>query len=491
MLTGRLLLRKHLTENSSLNLLVEKARREGSSEHYCELEIVGNTLKLKTRITSQPSQKSVPVPDEGFESDIDSISLLSIEETATPKNEEKHQHQETDSANGSACSDSDSDIGKINSNNTVNPERFNELVEENFNLVNCVCYADVNHNDTLIFIIKGELFVISFVDLEQLRSFYENFSTIKALAYSGNNIKSNYTKANLIQRTDSNGITHIEVERPFYSYENYEPASIISLSTTTSVGGRRSCKSFIKKSLSSENLLEDNDLCLRKVWNSSENFLNDNNSEQTLDSLTKIDKTNTVIKKRKVKGPAPKPPVIAPPPPIVLLEESKPAPKFHFLKRNQTQQMQSGSSYYQSHFNQKPAQTSTSASTFWKNSIPRLLKKKEPMAYRYIDTTAPIITPQHLHHHQYMTHQMYIPKYKPNPKINLTNRLFGMSSKLKDLSSTQEPCNPNLKYNLSRSLTNLSALTDNHSLKSVIKKDEKKKKDKKVTFSAYNTVQVL
>lgn len=118
------------------------------------------------------------------------------------------------------------------------------------------------------------------------------------------------------------------------------------------------------------------------------------------------------------------------------------------------------------------------------------------------------------------------PTLHPNSNGNFTNRLFGMSSKLKEFGSLQSGCNPNKRYDhevnpyahpvkehndkflgkLSRlgrsgSLGNLTLLahnekTQSNTLKSVIKKnvDSGRKfgrQGKKVTFSAYNTVQVV
>ncbi|KAJ3665572.1 hypothetical protein Zmor_001063 [Zophobas morio] len=344
-------------------------------------------------------------PDEGFESDIDSLSIVSNGSYET-------KTAETDSANGSASSDSDTE--------TPEPAR---TVAESYNLVDCVCYNDVTYPDVLLFVIKGEALVFRFDELNNLKNFYLNFTALKAVTNQKAYNKSG-GKFNLLQRTDNNGVTHIEITR--------EP-ELAKLAPP---------------------VLVRNQSPLRKVWSSADDLLATPKRPD---------------RKKKVKGKAPPPPQQAPPgsPPsadvmrgeYVRVNVNTDAINKDFIAKSQLKEKKPKANLA-TLFIPKPVKSEA-----WTNSVPRLLKKHRsrsetrcftPMAYRYIDTA---------------------PSYSP-----MGERLFGLSSKLKDFGEGRE-CRWNSGGDLSYKEGNL---------KSVIKKEEgRKKNEKKVTFSAYTTVQVV
>ncbi|XP_018335593.1 uncharacterized protein LOC108744369 [Agrilus planipennis] len=522
--------------------------------------------------------------DEGFESDIDSVSLLSSED-GNPAGDTNVRSHETDSANGSAGSDSDDtdvpspsniDPEKLDADvNRVEPEKELKRFEV-FDLVDCMCYTDVSVADLLIFVIKQEVLVFKFESSKCLETFYKSFSTLKAICSQKAYGKSlgGATKFNLLQRTDENGVTHIQVTREVNVAQNTtnEPCREANSTETTpkeispEVDRTKKVSTvFHKRSLSTENILDQNitqtevrsvpernlisaRTILRKVWNSAEDLL---------------DGPQRPERRKKTKSKAPEPPMASSKDdiykgqyvrvcvpsannnnnsmlknPLVLAKTKIDSPK-------STKSMPLHKEKHPSAYFPKSATTTTMTSrpyqqfryanfftgselsqnkSNWTNSVPRFFKKSRsrsetrnltPMAYRYVDTTRNVIDKE----------------LEGGPQTadiskSVSNRLFGMSSKLRDFSSV--PYNMNtiersseysrepgeLRNFLYRSSPdfytrypdepdrpNRSTLADltlrlGHgagSLKSVIKKNDKKKKssEKKVTFSAYTTVQVV
>lgn len=471
-----LLLREEAS--ASLATLVEKSqyRRPPLPEYDLQL----NSCQLDLIARSKPESTS---SDEGFESDIDTLSIVSSDGSFTPEN----KTTETDSANGSASSDSD----------TENASTVNEInisfSKESYNLVECVCYTDINFPSVLVFVIKQEALVFKFENLNILNSFYLNFTALKAVSNQKTYNKNAGTKFNLLQRTDCNGITHIEITREpevgLFMSLNDGPSSIISLNTPESKTKENIYESRKLKnefpanykilSSSSENLLNHKLVnkkqnvetsTLRKVWNSAE------------DLLSSVPKRPE--RRKKLKGKAPLPPVQAPHPTSLPLNKLIATPdvmRGEYVRVNvNVDAIKDKDFIAKSQLKEKKLPTRTNLTTLfipktktehlWTNSVPRLLKKQRsrsetrcftPMAYRYIDTA---------------------PNYAP-----MSSRFFGLSSKLRNFEEEQKT---DYRWN---SVGELSCnKSERSNLKSVIKKDEgKKKNDKKVTFSAYTTVQVV
>lgn len=381
-----LLLRE--SSSASLSTLVEKSQRLAPPFPSYDLQI------NSTQFSITPLKPEIT--DEGFESDIDSLSIVSNGSYET-------KTAETDSANGSASSDSDTE-----------PAEVQQTTKQAFNLVDCVCYTDVTYPDVLLFVIKNEALVFKFDNLNNLKNFYANFTAVKAVT-NQKAYNNSAGKFNLLQRTDNNGITHIEITR--------EPEI-----------GR-----------------------LRKVWNSADDLLNPTPKRPE--------------RRKKQKGKAPPPPVQStpstPPTPDVFRGEyvrvnvNNDVINKDFIAKSQLKEKKPIKPNLVTLLIPKPTKTEQS----WTNSVPRLVRKPRsrsetrcftPMAYRYIDTA---------------------PSYSP-----MGERLFGLSAKLRDFGEGRE-CRWNNGGELSYKEGNL---------KSVIKKEEKKKKnEKKVTFSAYTTVQVV
>ncbi|XP_076255236.1 uncharacterized protein LOC143193137 [Rhynchophorus ferrugineus] len=258
-----LLLRQLST--TSLAAIVEKSQRQPNQGQLdYDLQLKNNQLDLiLLSRPPEPSQSAVktptdlpklPVlsklsPDEGFESDIDTISIVSSENEsfAVDKVGQKPVLAETDSANGGSGTESETETEKTN---TLTPKNANTLKEgldkqlsapkekETFDLVDCVCYSDVTYPDVLIFVIRNEALVFKFANIQHLQTFYTNFTTLKAVtnqkAY--NLTKNIATKYNLLQRTDQNGVTHIEIKKQngankSQNSTNSGPSSIISIDT--------------------------------------------------------------------------------------------------------------------------------------------------------------------------------------------------------------------------------------------------------------------
>lgn len=228
--------------NTSLAAIVEKSQRQPSHTHLgYDLQLKNNQLDLV--LLSRPPEhvpnpSKVPLelpkpltplklsPDEGFESDIDTISIVSSENEsfAVDKVGQKPVLAETDSANGGSGTESETEAEKTS---TLTPKNANTIKEgldkqlflhqakETFDLVDCVCYSDVTYPDVLIFVIKSEALVFRFESLQKLQTFYTNFTTLKAVTnQKAYNLSKNVaTKYNLLHRTDHNGVTHIEIKK--------------------------------------------------------------------------------------------------------------------------------------------------------------------------------------------------------------------------------------------------------------------------------------
>lgn len=405
---------------------------------------------------------------------------------------------ETDSANGSASSDTDEPTETENHN-------------ESHHLVDCVCYTDIKFPNLLVFVIKNlEALVFRFDNLIELQRFYVNFSALKAVANQKAYNVSLGTKYNLLHRTDNNGVTHIEITREpearVYLKNNNSSASVNlktpenktkSLNRPKDVNARQRNESLLlqnnqKKSASIENLLDDRDnnidlievrsATLRKTWGSAE------------DLLTIVPKRPE--RRRRPKGRAPPPPPQQQQPKndvlqgqfirvnvnnernVVKKESSRFSNSLSNILHNAKTKLTTYQQFKTASEIKRPLETATLSRNIkifpentWTNSVPRLLKKPRsrsetrsftPMAYRYIDTTQNYDT------------------FKPNYQT-ISNRLFGMSSKLKEFEAVQSSNDGRWK-----SLGELRVQKGEGSLK---KKEDKRKK--KVTFSAYTTVQVV
>ena len=316
--TATLLLRE--ATSTSLNVIVEKSQLKKPPLPEYDLQLNSSHLNL-VLVSPLPekSPKSLS-SDEGFESDIDSLSLISSDDSFTvPALGNVSKTPETDSANGSACSDTeDADTTSTKTLTLVedypdstpkatarkdSPQEGNE----NYDLVNCVCYSDVKFPNLLVFVIKQEALVFKFVDLEALQKFYTSFNALKAVANQKAYFKDkSETKFNLLQRTDHNGITHIEISRePRPKPTPAAPTTrVISINTPDNYIDQRILNKMIKQ----KPLQVDAADCggLVKKWNSSENLLE--SSQKTTE------------RRKRVKGKAPPPP---PPPSPPLVEQKQ------------------------------------------------------------------------------------------------------------------------------------------------------------------------
>ncbi|RZB40489.1 uncharacterized protein BDFB_008531 [Asbolus verrucosus] len=371
MSAATLLLREEAT--ASLATLVEKSQNRKPPLPEYELQL--NSCQLDLVLKSKPETNSA---DEGFESDIDSLSIVSSDGSFTPET----KTTETDSANGSASSDSDTE------NSATNSELVPNYPKESYNLVECVCYTDVKFPDVLVFVIKQEALVFKFENLNNLRNFYLNFTALKAVTNQKAFNKNSGGKFNLLQRTDNNG----RPERRKKIKGKAPPPPAPSAKTTPTPDVLRG--EYVRVNV----------------------------------SVDAIKEKDFIAKSQ--------------------LKDKKPTTKQNLVTL----------------LTPKPKMEPS-----WTNSVPRLLKKQRsksetrsftPMAYRYIDTA---------------------PTYSP-----MSNRLFGLSPKLRDFGTgPRNDCRWN-------SVGELSYKSEGSNLKSVIKKDENRKKnEKKVTFSAYTTVQVV
>lgn len=486
-------------ENSSTSLTTIVERSQQKKPPFAEYDLRLHSSQLDLVVVSQPA--NIPSSsDEGFESDIDSLSIVSSDDSFTNNPlENPTPKTETDSANGSACSDSDEvDTGCAKKSN------------ESFNLVNCVCYSDVKFPNLLLFVVKEEVLVFKFDDLDVLNKFYANFNALKAVTnqkiygkINNNNTASN-TKFNLLQRTDNNGVTHIEISREprcnIILPDNYEPTSIISINAPN------------YKNSKPKTGLEDLENNLRKIWKSSEDLIGKEAKKPE--------------RRRKLKGKAPEPPTPIHEQKDVLkgeyirvnvpkVDPEEKIPPLNDPKLNKAFNMLGNVkpklTTYQQFKYSEPKKFEDGTLTrhklnleTWTNSVPRLSKNRSrsetrnftPMAYRYIDTTSSSNSP--MYHRRY---QPMLVATLPNVNNQISNRLFGMSGKLREFNGTIQGSRyqgselnkaESTRWGSLNELTQKFNSTENN-LKSVIKKEEnnKRKNDKKVTFSAYTTVQVV
>ncbi|XP_060534103.1 uncharacterized protein LOC132706656 [Cylas formicarius] len=573
----RLLFRQ--PSNGSLAAVVERSHRHPlQSPLEYDLQLRNNRLDL-ILVSKLPeiARSCAPAMDEGFESDIDTVSLISSEnESFTPK----ATLTETDSANGGSGTESDTETDKTNTltqnNVSLIKETFEKIAltcktKESYPLVDCVCYTDVIHPDILIFVIKDEALVFKFDNLANLKSFYTNFSTLKAVT----NQKA-YTLAtgfNLLQRIDQNGVTHIEIKKHNGNKQsrgdekskqnNYDDSAFYDTRVRSSmlndvkfntVNNKVGQKKMIPRSSSIENILSDKEsnlvkdeaaLKLRKVWNSAEDLL-----------APETPSPRRPERRRKKKQ--------APPPPsqpkdvpqkaedvysgqfvrvnvnfntsrdlvdknrlVVKSASNESHPKklsqnFNILGgKNNLASLLKPSLKSHSETVKYPTENATfnrtrraplyEKNSSWTNSVPRILKKSsrsrsesrngqgfQPMAYRYIDTTLdcaynPVVQNNAAFHGSPQPRLAYAYNVADLPKRenNIGNRLFGLSPKLRDFG----------RENLNRGSGRWGSESELHypdheknSLKSSIKNNNscgKKKNEKKVTFSAYTTVQVV
>ncbi|KAJ8930979.1 hypothetical protein NQ314_016169 [Rhamnusium bicolor] len=528
--------------STSLSMLVERAQKKSSPLPEYDLQL--NNSHLDLILLKNPDRKvNSTSTDEGFESDIDSLSIVSSDNdsfTIEKLSENSSKTTETDSANGSSSSDSDTEIAEskrpetaLNNQSALEKPKDDpksvgstytnshvslDRIKESYNLVDCICYTDVKCSDILIFVIKSEAFVFKFENVSNLQNFYKNFTTLKAVANQKAYNKNFATKFNLLQRTDQNGVTHIEITREAEprSFKTEGSSNIISINTPgeifekfaknfdnkiKDVNSRQRAESkyindikyntinsklgpkakIITKSNSIENILDldqyksnlvniNKNTNLRKIWNSAEDLL---------------DPPKRPERRKKLKGKAPQPP--KPKEKQVLKYEPKTL-EYGTLNRNKVISENS-----------------------WTNSVPRLLKKPRsksetrnfvPMAYRYIDTTqdypmsysttsthrnfekhsVPANTRFSQNLHNSYSQNLALSNYLrgDNNSQNIGNRLFGLSPKLRDFSTADE--NKTESRWGSASEINLRVNKDNN-LKSVIKnnRDEtsKKKNEKK------------
>ncbi|CAH1954365.1 unnamed protein product [Acanthoscelides obtectus] len=493
------LLLREASTSSSLSALVEKAQKRTAPllEYHLQLQNGHLNLVRLSHSTKLPHVNSQA--DEGFESDIDNLSLVSSDnDSFTEKAGTKIT--ETDSANGSSDSDTEASDLKA-AENALEKLTASDQVRESFNLVDCVCYTDVKCNDILIFVIKNEALVFRFDNVTHLQSFYRNFTALKAVTNQKLYNKNFATKFSLLQRTDQNGVTHIEItrepeprhlkseEQDRVEYSRYRNDEIKS-----SIGKSNSIESILDVNPTSRILVNENSL--RKVWNSAEDLLEPPKRPV-----------------RRKKGKAPQPPTIEKQDiysgqyvrvnvnfePSSELDQHRLVIKSS-LNEPHPKKFQSFTSFLKSKDKQvlkyEPKKLDNTSSlgrtklvldNSWTNSVPRMLKKPRakaetknfvPMAYRYIDTT-----------------QDYPVSYSAKPargfgstssltsNQNISNRLFGLSSKLRDFPSEDSRW------------TDMYGVGKDVNLKSVIKNGKedqsRKKNEKKVTFSAYTTVQVV
>lgn len=607
-----LLLRE--SSSTSLSALVEKAQKRSSPLPEYDLHLNNGHLDLILLV--KPDRKvNASCADEGFESDIDSLSIVSSDNdsfTIEKHPESGSKTTETDSANGSSSSDSDTDAAETKSSDTSSVNRSNSektkqdlqseavlkkdytnvnpplaKTVERFNLVDCVCYTDVKCTDILIFVIRREAFVFKFDNIPNLQSFYTNFTTLKAVANQKTYNKNFTSKFNLLQRTDQNGITHIEITREAEPRlaKDEGPSSIISINTpedifqkftksfdkVKDVNSRQRAESkfindikyntinsklgpkakIITKSNSIENILDldqyksnlvntNKDNNLRKIWNSAEDLLEPPKRPE---------------RRKKLKGKAPQPPKMIDEKQDVLsgqyvrvnvnFDQGKDLDKNRLIIKSSLNEPHPKKLQNFNILSTKPSLTSflkpkekqvvkyepkkidtgtllrnrLPDNNNWTNSVPRMLKKPRsksetrnfvPMAYRYIDTTQdyPVSYGTNSHRNYDYPSSNYYPLNThtscgqnlamsnylrgENSSHNISNRLFGLSPKLREFANPEE-------YKIdnrwgSASEINVPMNKDSN-LKSVIKNNRddasKKKNEKKVTFSAYTTVQVV
>ncbi|KAF5286475.1 hypothetical protein FQR65_LT12558 [Abscondita terminalis] len=438
--SATLLLRESST--TSLTLIVEKSQRKKPPFAEYDLRLTSNQLDFVLLSSPEVQQTKSSTTDEGFESDIDTLSIVSSDDSfpTTPK------LQETDSANGSASSDSDTET------TAPIPPVLNQK-NESYNLVNCLCYTYIKFPDVLVFVIKCEALVFRFDSLSILRTFYTNFTTYKAIANQRAYQNTTCAKFNLLQRTDRNGVTHIEITNELNYPNRVEDSRIISLNTpdfkrseeSRNANLRQRSESPIHATKKERNENSHELSNLKKVWKSADDLLEAPKRPE----------------RRRKKQKAPDPPQ---PHQDVLTGQYVRVNVTQETKRFQLKSVvpQAYSTLKTDAFRRAPPPES------WTYSVPRFLRKplrsqsekrNLRLEYGYADYTN-----------------------QGEEKTSVANRLFGMSSKLKDFTSAT--IGPKYAWETRRgSLGDLTYKINNGggSLKSVIKKDDNKRKsnDKK------------
>lgn len=173
--------------SASLSALVESARNKVFPLQECDLQLNNAELEIIS-IAKTGKKLNSTSSDEGFESDIDTASIVSLDNesfNADKINKNDSKPNENDSANGSDNEAPESgtfEKSQEESDNKTTVIACSKLSNERFNLVDCMCYTDIKCNDILIFVIKKETFVFKFDDINALRSFYTKFTTLKAVA---------------------------------------------------------------------------------------------------------------------------------------------------------------------------------------------------------------------------------------------------------------------------------------------------------------------
>ncbi|KAF2883761.1 hypothetical protein ILUMI_22425 [Ignelater luminosus] len=551
--TATLLLREPAV--TSLTSIVEKSQQRKPPLPEYDLRLDSCQLDFVLISEPEPAAK-LSSTDEGFESDVDTLSIVSSDDSFTSGNlrDNVSKIQETDSANGSASSDSDTEAptaetlsSKVAVDTTaVVKSGISNVSNESYHLVDCMCYTDIKFPNILVFVVKGDALVFRFENLDNLKNFYTNFSTFKAIA--NQKIYSNNfgTKFNLLQRTDKNGITHIEItkepETRLTFPQKCETSNIISLNTPETDAnayygncGNLEIKEDVKN-ISNANVTSHNslhpfnnihkesrsslkdansrqrsesptlyDAQSRKEFNtknshsskvglstssqrsaSTENILNLQQQESTANSRTLENVKHSLNKKiwnsaedlldaspkrpdrrRKPKAKAPQPPSennknkhdvlkgqyvrvnvtssdIKPPENIYSrtkdnnssskLQKMLPTKDFSLTLSSKPKTFQQFRYVEPKRLELPPNRTNTENSpSSWTYSVPRFLRKPRshsetrnftPMAYRYIDTT---------NKNCYYGNKNEF-NFNSNTN-NVSNRLFGMSSKLKDFSN--------------------------------------------------------
>lgn len=542
--------------STSLTALVESARKKIFPLQQYDLRLNNGELELIPLRQANRKINSTST-DEGFESDIDTSSLVSLENDSfntekVTKNDSKPC--ENDSANGSDTEAPESghfEKSQEEVDTISHLPCLNHNIEK-FSLVDCMCYTDIKCNDILIFVIKKETFVFKFDDMNDLRSFYTKFTALKALTNQKSYESKVVQNVNFLQKPGNKESTHLpftkKTEYPlsirsdskFLSISNpldvtreYRDTKYIkqkesmsdikynTLGTSLSSGTNNHSKSSsIVNSLGLDvmqsNLVKESNL---KVWNSAEDILDPPKRPQ-----------------RKKKRKAPEPPTPAREKEDVMsgqyvrvnvnfdsvdcVDSSRIGVKNSsndVHKKNFSSIFTTKSSiksllkpkekevlryehrigdYYSLNRNAKTLNRSWNSTKFL--GVPKPMpefQKFVSVDYRHVDTSK---NRNHLAYHN--THKGFVrtayPEISQNlalskhlrgevPVQNIGGRLFGLSSKLKDFSD-----NEGTKKGLWG-----SHVKKDTTLKSVIKasKDEvnKKKNDKKVTFSTYTTVQVV
>nr|CAH7737811.1 unnamed protein product [Callosobruchus chinensis] len=496
------LLLREASASGSLSVLVEKAQKRTAPLLEYHLQLQNGHLNLVRLSPSTKLSQANTQADEGFESDIDNLSLVSSDNDSFSE-KPSSKITETDSANGSSDSDTEASDLKA-AENALEKLTASDQVRESFNLVDCVCYTDVKCSEILIFVIKNEALVFRFDNVTHLQSFYRNFTALKAVTNQKFYNKNFATKFSLLQRTDQNGVTHIEITRePEPRYLKTEKQDSIEYSRyrkedgKSSIGKSNSIESILDVSPTSRILVNENSL--RKVWNSAEDLLEPPKRPV-----------------RRKKGKAPQPPTMNKQDIYsgqyvrvnVNFEPSSELDQHRLIIKSSLDEphpkkFQSFTSFLKSKDKQvlkyEPRKLDNTSSlgrnkivfeNSWTNSVPRMLKKPRgkaetknfvPMAYRYIDTTQDYPVSYSTKPARSFAYTGATSNAASNQNIN--NRLFGLSSKLRDFPSEESRW------------TDMYGIGKDSNLKSVIKNGKedqnRKKNEKKVTFSAYTTVQVV